>query len=97
MDTFKGQDNDRLKELCLENYCEVVIVPHNLTKKFQPLDISVNKAAKAFIQNMYNKWFSNKVVTQPNRGADPTEVKILQNCQISSHYMYLELLIFMGT
>ena len=97
MDTFKGPDNDRLGERCLENYCEIVIGPHNLTFKFQPLDIIVNKAAKAFIQNMYNKWFSNKVVTQPNRGADPTEVKILQNCQISSHYMYLELLIFMGT
>ena len=77
MDTFKGQDNDRLRELCLENYCEVVIVPHNVTNKFQPLDISVNKAAKAFIQNMYNDWFSNKVATQLNRGVDPTEVKII--------------------
>ena len=81
IDTFKGQDNGRLKEFCSENYCEVVIVPHNLTKKFQPLDISVNKGAKTFIQNMYNMWFSNKVVTQANRGVDPTEVKILQNCQ----------------
>ena len=23
MDTFKGQDNDRLRELCSENYCEL--------------------------------------------------------------------------
>ena len=61
METFKGQDNDRLRELCSENYCETVIVPHNLTNKFQPLDIRVNKAAKAFIQNMYNEWFSNEV------------------------------------
>ena len=76
MDTFKGQDNDRLRELCSENYYEVAIVPHNLTKKFQPLDISVNKAAKIFIQNMYNEWFSNEVTTQLNGGVDPTEVKI---------------------
>ena len=76
MDSFKGQDNDRLRERCSENYCEVVIVPHNLTNKFQPLDISVNKAAKAFIQNMYNEWFSNEVATQLNRGVDPTEVKV---------------------
>ena len=27
MDTFKGQDNDRLRERCSENYCEVAIVP----------------------------------------------------------------------
>ena len=45
MDTFKDQDNGRLRELCSENYCEVVIVPHNLTKKFQPLDITINKTA----------------------------------------------------
>ena len=51
MDTFKGQDNDILKEFCSTNRCELVIVPHNLTNKFQPLDLSVNKAAKAFIQN----------------------------------------------
>ena len=54
MDTFKGQDNDTLKKLCAENNCDVVIVPHNLTNKFQPLDLSVNKAAKSFIQNKYN-------------------------------------------
>ena len=35
MDTFKGQDNETLKELCVDNYCEIVIVPHNLTNKFQ--------------------------------------------------------------
>ena len=45
MDTFKGQDNDTLKELCSENNCKIAIVPHNLPNKFQPLDISTNKAA----------------------------------------------------
>ena len=60
MDTFKGQDNYRLRKLCSVNYCEVVIVTHNLTNKFKPLDISVNKASKALIQNIYNEWFSMK-------------------------------------
>ena len=36
MDTFKGQDNAILRELCSENYCGVVMIPHNLTNKFQP-------------------------------------------------------------
>ena len=76
MDTFKGQDNDTLKELCSQNNCEVVIVPHNLTHKFQSLDISVNKAAKAFIQNLYNEWFSNQVAIQLKHGIDHADVKI---------------------
>ena len=37
MDFFKDQDNDRLRELCSENYCDVAIVPHIFTNKFQPL------------------------------------------------------------
>ena len=54
METFKGQDNNVLKELRKKNFCEVVVVPHNLTNKFQPLEISVNEAAKSFISKNYN-------------------------------------------
>ena len=64
MDAFKGQDNDTLKQLCTENNCDIVIVPHNLTNKFQPSDFSVNKAAKSFIQSKYNDWFADQVFTQ---------------------------------
>ena len=70
------RENGYLEEHYARIIMDTFIVPHNLTNKFQPLDISVNKAAKAFIQNMYNEWFSNEVVTQLNRGVDPTEVKI---------------------
>ena len=58
MDTFKGYDNDELRKLCMSNNCEAVIVPHNLTNKFQPLDLSVNKDAKAFISEKYNTWMT---------------------------------------
>ena len=46
MDTFEGQDNEEIKRLCAENNCELVIVPHDLTNKFQPFDISINQSAK---------------------------------------------------
>ena len=76
MDTFKGQDNYTLKELCFENSCEIVIVPHNLMSKFQPLDISVNKAGKAFIQNQYNDWFLNEESVQLRKGINPADIKM---------------------
>ena len=50
MDTFEGQDNKEMKRLCAKNNCELVIVPHNLTNKFQPLDISINQSAKNLSQ-----------------------------------------------
>ena len=46
MDTYKGQDNDRLRGLCSEIYFEVAIVPHNLTNKFHPLDIRISVQIK---------------------------------------------------
>ena len=59
-----------------QKHCESLIVPHNLTKKFQPREISVNKTAKAFIQNQYNDWFSNEVSVQLKKGTDPADIKI---------------------
>ena len=79
MDTFKGQGNDTLKELCSENNCEIVIVPNNLTNKFQPLDTNVKKAAKAFIQNHYSDWFSNEVSVNLKKGIDRGDIKITLN------------------
>ena len=76
MGTFEGEHNDTLKKLFAENNCDVVIVPHSLTNKFQSLDLSLTKAAKSFIQNMYNDWFADQVFTQLQNGRDPTDVKI---------------------
>ena len=46
MDTFKGQGNKVLTDLCKQNFCHVVTIPHNLANKFKLLDITVNKPAK---------------------------------------------------
>ena len=37
---------------------------------------TVNKAAKAFIQNQYNDWFSDQVARQLKSGKDPTDIKV---------------------
>ena len=56
MDTFSGQDNETIWKFCIS-----IIVPHNLTNRFQPLDISVNKLSKSFLSKEYNQWFSDNV------------------------------------
>ena len=61
MDKLKGQDNNILKKLCDENFCEVVTIPYSLTNKFQLLDISLIKKAKVFISNKDNICFSKQV------------------------------------
>ena len=72
MDTFKGQDNEGVAKLCHENNCVLIMVPHNLTNKFQPLDITFNKPAKSFIKD---KWFTEQVTKLFNEGKDPADVQ----------------------
>ena len=79
MDTFKGQDNEEVAKLCRKNNCALIIVPHNLTNKFQPLDITVNKPAKSFIKDKYNMWYTEQVAKQLNEGKAPADVEVSLN------------------
>ena len=75
MDTSKGQNNDKMRNFCAKNSCEIVIISHNLTNKFQLLDISVNKAVKSFIFDKYNSWLANEVSKQLRAGKAAADVK----------------------
>ena len=65
-----------MRKFCAKTSCEIVIIPQNLTNKFQPLDISVNKAAKSFISDKYNFWLANKMSKQLTAGNVATDVKV---------------------
>ena len=79
MDTFKGQDNDEVAKLCCKNNCALIIALHNLTNKFQPLDITVNKPAKSFVRDKYNMWYTEQLAKQLNEGKAPADVKVSLN------------------
>ena len=77
MDTFKGKENDDLRERCAKNNCEIVVIPHNLTNKFQPLDLSVKKAAKASVSSeMYGIWIANEISKHLKKDIAPLDVKV---------------------
>ena len=71
MNTFKGQDNAEIKELCSKNQCELVIVPHKLTHKFQPYDITIKQKSHKF-----NTWNGDRVGNQLKRGVAQDYVKV---------------------
>ncbi len=52
------------------------LVPANLTNIFQPLDITVNKAAKNVIRKNYSAYFKDEVQRQLNEGVDAHEIKV---------------------
>ena len=76
MDTFKGQDNEEMRRLCAKNTCELVIVQHNVTNKFQPLYISINQSRKKFVSNKFNAWYADRVSKQLQNGVAPGDVKV---------------------
>ena len=76
MDTFKGQDNNKMRKFYTKNSCKIFIIPHNLTSKFQPLDISVNKVINSFISDNYNSWLANEVSKQLKAEKAAANVKV---------------------
>jgi len=51
----------------------VAIVPANCTDRLQPLDLSVNKAAKGFLRRKFNSWYSDQICDQLRRGIKPAK------------------------
>ena len=63
-DNFKGQCTEKLLKLLDSNNIDVVLIPPNCTDRLQPLDLSVNKAAKEFLRRKFQNWYATKVCAQ---------------------------------
>ena len=50
-----------------------------MTNLFQPLDLTINRSAKAFMKKKFAEWYSLEVMKQLNSGknAEEIEVKLL--------------------
>ena len=69
--TFRGQCTERILSKLEDNNICVAIVPANCTDWLQPLDLSINKAAKEFLHKQFSNWYSDKVCQQLHRGVKP--------------------------
>ena len=46
------------------NHINVIIIPANCTDRLQPLDLTVNKSVKDFLQKEFRKWYADQVCSQ---------------------------------
>ena len=63
-DVFKGQQTEDIAKLLEQNNLHVVSVPANCTDRLQPMDLSVNKAAKDFMRSKFREWYATQVQQQ---------------------------------
>lgn len=61
-DHFKGQRTKSITDTSERNNIHSVLVPASCTDKLQPMDVSVNRAAKAFLEHQFQDWCANQVL-----------------------------------
>ena len=55
-------------DLFEDNNISIALVPANCTDRLQPMDVSVNKAAKDFLRQRFRKWYASQICQQINEG-----------------------------
>ncbi len=63
-DHFRGQLTPKVVECLESSNIQSVLVPACCTDRLQPLDISVNKAAKTFFRSEFQAWYAGQVQQQ---------------------------------
>ena len=67
-DVFKGQKTDRVHNTIAKNNSVSVFDPANMTNHFQPLDLTVNGAAKQFLKGKFQGWYTTEIASQESEG-----------------------------
>ena len=68
MDVFTGQMTSEVTKILADNDILVTKVPANMTRFYQPLDLTVNGNAKRFMAKKFNNWYSEKISEQLESG-----------------------------
>ena len=73
-DHFKGQLTDNVVALLEKHNIQSVIVPPNCTDRLQPLDLTVNRVAKSFLQCQFREWYATEVAKLLDENAAGSQV-----------------------
>ena len=74
MDVFTGQMISDVIEVLQENNILVTNVPANMTRFYQPLDLTVNGSAKRFLAKKFNGWYSQQISDELESGKSLEEI-----------------------
>uniref|UniRef100_A0A1X7USG5 DDE-1 domain-containing protein n=1 Tax=Amphimedon queenslandica TaxID=400682 RepID=A0A1X7USG5_AMPQE len=75
-DVFRGQMTEAVKTKLRSMSIELVAVPANMTHFFQPLDLTVNGAAKKFTRNEFVTYYSSTVQKELSNGKCIEDIEV---------------------
>ena len=95
MDNFKGQVGTAVMKLLEDNDIHVCLLPANTTDVLQPLDISVNKPVKKFLQDKFQEWYAKEVRDQLGEAAgleedvelDPIDIGLAKLKELNAKWL----------
>ena len=61
-----------------ENNIKFVKAPANMTRLFQPLDLTINGAAKAYMKKRFTEWYSRCIIQEldSGKGVDNIDIQL---------------------
>ena len=89
LDVFSGQMTTPVTDKLAENHIKYVKVPANMANLFQPLDLTINRSAKAFMKKNFTEWYTLEVIKQLDSGknAEEIEVKLLPSKPLHASWL----------
>ena len=76
MNVFRGQIADMVLGYLDDNLVCHEKVPANMTRYFQPLDLTVNGEAKKFLSKKFSLWYSKQIIEGLQKGKPVEEIKV---------------------
>ena len=71
-----GQITDDVISLLRDNNIHYILVTNNMTKLFQPLDLTVNKHCKSYLKRLFLERYAQQIENQLSLGKKVEEIKI---------------------
>ena len=76
MDMFIGKMTGDMLNFLPDNNILLANVPPNMTKFYQPLDLTVNGFSKRFMARKFNDWYTWQVSAQLDKGVSIDDIDI---------------------
>ena len=78
INVFSGQVTKPVIDKMTENNIKLVKVPANMTQLFQPSDLTINGAAKAYMKKRFTEWYSRCIIQEldSGKGVDNIDIQL---------------------